>query len=67
MIAAAGLFAYGAYKQAMKTMETVERVHIAPLRARVESMLDEVEIITGKVKHAQESMEHAFGVAWQLG
>ena len=56
MIAAVGLFAYKAYKQMMTVVENVERVHIAPLRARVDAILDEVEIITGKVKHAQDSV-----------
>ena len=60
MIAAAGLFAYKAYKQVMTAVETVERVHIAPLRARVDGILDEVEVITGKVRHAQESVASVF-------
>ena len=38
----------------MSVLDNVERVHIAPLRARVDSILDEVEVITGKVKHAQD-------------
>jgi hypothetical protein len=63
MIAAAGLFAFKAYKQVMNMMESVERVHIAPLRARVDGILDEVEVITGKVKHAQESVSAAFHTA----
>src|SRR5437763_11508883 len=67
MIAAAGLFAYKAYTQAMAALETVERVHIAPLRARVDAILDEVEIITGKVKHAQDSVTSAFHTAASAG
>ena len=56
IIVAAGLFGYRAYRQVMRTIETVERLHIAPLRARVDGILDQVETITGKVKHAQESV-----------
>src|SRR5436853_7798750 len=67
MIAAGGLFAYKAYKQLMTAVEAVERVHIAPLRARVDAILDEVEIITGKVKHAQESMAAALHTATSAG
>jgi len=56
MIAAAGLLAYKAYRQVMTVVDNVERVHIAPLRARVDAILDEVETITGKVKQAQNSV-----------
>ena len=59
MIVAAGLFAYQMYKRVMTTIETVERVHIAPLRARVDGILDEVQAVTDKVKHAQESVGDA--------
>jgi len=59
MIVAAGLFAFKMYKQVMTTIETVERVHIAPLRARVDGILDEVQAVTNKVRHAQESVSDA--------
>jgi hypothetical protein len=67
MIAAAGVFAYKAYKQVMSVVETVERVHIAPLRARVDAILDEVEVIAGKVKHAQDSVTAALHTATTAG
>jgi len=67
MIAAAGLFAFKAYKQVMTAMENVERVHIAPLRARVDGILDEVEVITGKVRHAQESVASVLNTAANAG
>lgn len=67
MIAAGGLMAYKAYKQAMTALESVERVHIAPLRARVDAVLDEVEVITGKVRHAQDSVASAFNTAAYAG
>lgn len=56
MIVAASFFAYRMYKRLMTTIETVERVHVAPLRARVDDLLDEVQAVTDKVKHAQESV-----------
>jgi hypothetical protein len=43
----------------MTTIETVERVHIAPLRARVDGLLDQVQVVTEKVKHVQESVSDA--------
>src|SRR5260221_3880407 len=63
MIAAAGVLAYKAYKQLTAVVETMERVHIAPLRARVDAVLDDVEGITGTVKHAQESVSAALPTA----
>ena len=67
MMAVAGLLAYKAYKQAMAAVEAVERVHIAPLRARVDAILDEVEVMTGKVKHAQDAVTAAFHTAASAG
>jgi hypothetical protein len=67
MIAAVGLFAYRAYKEMMTVVENIERVHIAPLRARVDAILDEVEIIAGKVKHAQDSVASAMNTAATVG
>ena len=59
IVCAAGFFAYRMYQKAMTTIETVERVHIAPLRARVDGMLDEVQLMTDKVRHVQESVSDA--------
>jgi len=67
MICAAGLLAYKLYREVMTTIETVERVHIAPLRARVDGILDEVQAITDKVKHAQESVGHVLQTAAGAG
>jgi hypothetical protein len=74
MICAAAFFAYRLYQRAMTTIETVERVHIAPLHARVDVLLDEVQHITERVKHAQDSVSETFrqvagtskGVAWAV-
>ncbi len=59
MIVVAGFLAYQMYKRVTTTMETIERVHVAPLRARVDGILDEVQAVTDKVKHAQESVGDA--------
>jgi hypothetical protein len=67
MIAAAGVFAYKVYKQVTVVIETLERVHIAPLRARVDAVLDEVEEITGKVKRAQDTVTAALHTAAGAG
>ena len=60
MVCAAGFFAYRLYQRAMVTLETVERTHVAPLRARVDGMLDQVQTVVNKVKHTQESVTDAF-------
>ena len=59
IMCAAGFLAYRMYQKTMTTIETVERVHIAPLRARVDSVLDQVQLMTAKVGHAQESISDA--------
>jgi len=59
IVCAAGFFAYRMYQKAMTTIETVERVHIAPLRARADGMLDQVQLMTDRVRHVQESVSDA--------
>jgi hypothetical protein len=59
IVCAAGFFAYRMYQKAMTTMETVERVHIAPLRARADGILDQVQLMTDKVRHMQDSVTDA--------
>ena len=59
ILCVAGFLAYRMYAKAMTTIETVERVHIAPLRARVDGLLDQVQGMTDKVRHAQDSVSDA--------
>jgi hypothetical protein len=59
MICAAGFFAYQAYRQVTAVVENVERMHVAPLRARVDAMLDEVQMVVDRVKHAQVAVTDA--------
>lgn len=59
IVCAAGFIAYRMYQKAMTTIETVERVHIAPLRARVDVILDQVQLMTEKVRHVQDSVTDA--------
>ncbi len=74
MLCVAGFLGYRMYQRAMQTLESVERVHIAPLRARVDGILDEVQAMTHKVRNAQESVSDAFrhvagtgtAVAWAV-
>jgi hypothetical protein len=59
MICAAGIFAYRAYRQVMAIVENVERTHVAPLRARVDVMLDDVQMMIDRVKHGQAAVSDA--------
>ena len=54
MLVAAGVLGYRMYKHAMETIENLERAHIAPLRVRVDGLLDAVQSVADTVKHAQE-------------
>lgn len=56
MIVAVGILGFKLYREAVSTIQAIERVHIAPLRTRVDLLLDQVEIMTDTVKHAQESV-----------
>jgi hypothetical protein len=58
-VCAAGVMAYRMYQKAMATLETVERLHIAPLHARVDSVLDQVQVMTDKARHVQDSVTDA--------
>jgi hypothetical protein len=67
MILTAAFFGYRMYRHAMSTLDTIERVHVAPLRARVDLILDEVQQITGRVKYAQDSVTHLLQTAAGAG
>ncbi len=56
MMIAAGLLAYRMYRRALTVVESVERVHIVPLRARIDDVLDDVQLIVARLKHTQESV-----------
>ena len=74
MMCAAGFFAYRMYQKVMTTIDTVERVHIAPLRARADGILDEVQRINDRMKYAQDTVTEALkyvagtgnAVAWAV-
>ncbi len=67
VLCVAGILAYRMYQRAMTTLETVERVHIAPLRARVDATLDQVQLMTETVTHAQESVSDALSYVTETG
>jgi hypothetical protein len=60
ILCVAGVMAYRMYSKAMVTIETIERVHVAPLRARADAMLDQAQTVVDKVRHTQETVSDAF-------
>ena len=59
IMCAAVFLAYRMYQRTMTTIETIERLHVAPLRARVDALLDQVQLMTDKLRNAQESVAEA--------
>jgi len=74
MVCVAGVFAYRLYTKVMTTIDTVERVHIAPLHARADHVLNEVEKVTDRLARVQDSVSEVFkqmagtgsAVAWAM-
>lgn len=60
MVCVAGVLGYRVYRRAVTTLETVERVHVAPLRARTDAILDQVERVVDRTRQAQDSVSDAF-------
>lgn len=67
MLVTIGVFAFRLYKHAIQAIDSLERTHIAPLRVRVDGLLDQVQGITDTVTHAQEFVSRAVrSKAWPL-
>lgn len=60
-IAAVGFFAHRMYRKTMTLIETIEQRHVLPLRAKVEAVIDEAQMVVGRVKDAEESVADARG------
>jgi len=67
VLCVSGIFAYKLYRRAMIAIDSIERVHVAPVRARVDAVLDQVEELTGRVRHAQDSVGHVLQTAAGAG
>ncbi len=74
MVCVAGVFAYRLYTKVTTTIDTVERVHIVPLHARADHVLNEVEKVTDRLTRAQDTVSEVFkqmagtgsAVAWAM-
>lgn len=74
VIAAVGLLAYQIYRKATAVIDTIEQRHIVPLRAKVEAVIAEAQMVVdkgkevvGRVKDAEESVADAVKHAAHAG
>jgi len=54
-----GIAGYMAYRQVTTLMETLEERHVAPAMGRVNAILDDVRVVSMKVKDETERVDHA--------
>jgi hypothetical protein len=54
-----GIAGYMAYRQVTTLMETLEDRHVAPAMGRVNAILDDVKVVSAKVKEETERVDHA--------
>ena len=54
-----GIFGYMAYRRLTTLMETLEDRHVAPAMGRVNAILDDVKVVSAKVKEETERVDHA--------
>jgi len=54
-----GVAGWVIYRRVIDLVDGLERQHIAPVRARIERILDDVKGVTGKVKEETERVDYA--------
>jgi hypothetical protein len=54
-----GIAGYMAYRQITTLMATLEDRHVAPAMGRVNAILDDVKVVSAKVKEETERVDHA--------
>ena len=55
----AGIAGFMAYRKVMALVNTLEEQHVAPAMGRVNTILDDVKVVTAKVKEEAERVDHA--------
>ena len=55
----AGVAGFMAYRKVMTLVNTLEGQHVAPAMGRVNAILDDVKVVTAKVKEETERVDHA--------
>ena len=55
----AGIAGFKAYRKVMALVNTLEEQHVAPAMSRVNTILDDVKVVSAKVKEEAERVDHA--------
>ena len=55
----AGIAGFMAYRKVMALVNTLEEQHVAPAMGRVNTILDDVKVVSAKVKEEAERVDHA--------
>ena len=55
----AGIAGFIAYRKVMALVNTLEEQHVAPAMGRVNAILDDVKVVSAKVKEEAERVDHA--------
>jgi hypothetical protein len=59
VVVGAGIAGFIAYQRVMTLVNTLEKQHVAPLSVRVNSILDDVKVVSAKVRAETERVDHA--------
>ena len=55
----AGIAGFIAYRKVMALVNTLEEQHVAPAMGRVNTILDDVKVVSAKVREEAERVDHA--------
>jgi len=55
----AGIAGFMAYRKVMALVNTLEEQHVAPAMGRVNTILDDVKVVSAKVREEAERVDHA--------
>jgi hypothetical protein len=59
LVIGAGVAGFVAYRKVMALVNTLEQQHVAPLSLRMTSILDDVQVVSAKVRAEAERVDHA--------
>jgi hypothetical protein len=59
LVIGAGVAGFVAYRRVMALVNTLEQQHVAPLSLRMTSILDDVQVVSAKVRAEAERVDHA--------
>jgi hypothetical protein len=59
VLVGAGIAGFMAYQRVMTLVNTLEKQHVAPLSVRVNSILDDVKVVSATVRAETERVDHA--------